>query len=310
MQQERRSERLAALAAARSGSEPSGGGGADVSALVGETDRKIAAAGTRGRGRGRGGPPIGRGGKRERSPDGSGGSSEDETSSSSSSSSSDDEKDPAHLRRCWLYATTKAHFKSTLPSPFRLVNPQVIKDPRLWPLLWETLEVVPESFIDTHQLDGNVTKAFGEALETCFHVEEGPSVSLSRPLAQLKTYWKVLSQVYFSAHLPEDILEGAGGVIIREAGTVMMKLDGDFLGCVYGAQAEKAFRHATRVRLTSFPKDSSSAVRSAISAGKKSERREGPGRGSAPGSRKCSKCGESLGPNGSFRKHNRICKRR
>ena len=319
---ERRSARVAAQRAARAATQPPQEGA--VGTAVAKAEERIASALTRGRGRGggagrghggRGNPdPRSRGQKRSRGgedPTGRDGpsSAEDEganelevesSDSSASDSSKESSKDPATLRKLWMYTVTKEHYADTLPTPFKLNNPQVVKDPVLWGLLWDMMGVTSTAFVTEHELDGDLTRAFEVALETAYLTEHGGPLAISSSMIQLKNFWKMLASVYFNAPDPKDVLEGPGRLIIQGARRVLQDLGAMFLTQVFGSSAGQAFRHASKVQLKSFSKASAKAVRAAIKAGKHS-----PSTGSKEKSRRCSKCGEHVGfKKGAFLRHN------
>jgi len=337
MQQGRRSSRIAAQAAqaasasttaqANSGgttptattTPPAGPTNEELRKAVKDAERRFKEH-SRGRGRGRGrSSSRGRGGKRPRADDEDSEEEEeelktpslpvsDDSSSSSSSSDEDSHQDPESLRKLWLYPLTKEHYGDVLPVPFKLANPQVCKDPVLWGLLWESLNVSPSSFVDAYELDGELTRAFGVALEAAYLIEDGEPLSFSGQMAQLKNFWKMLSQTFFGASEPSEILEGVGRLVITGASRVIQELDALYLSTVFGSSAGQVFRHNSKVRLSGFSKRSSRAVRAAIKAGMSSRTAR-----ASPSTEpfECKKCGKYIGRRkGAFYRHNKVCPKR
>jgi len=127
-------------------------------------------------------------------------------------------------------------------------------------------------------------------------------------MAQLKNFWKMLSQTFFGASEPSEILEGVGRLVITGASRVIQELDALYLSAVFGPSAGQAFRHTSKVRVNGFSKRSSRAVRAAIKAGKSSTTAKTP-TGTNPF--ECKKCGKFVGRRkGAFARHNKVCPKR
>ena len=240
-----------------SGSAAVGTGTTAVAEAVAEAERRIAAV-TPGRKRGR--PPREsaertpvanadvpateedeseteetgeeRRGKRNRTPS---------PSSVSSESSSDGGSDDPMLKSCWMYRTTKMYYREVLPVPFKVSNARIVKDARLWPLLWDTVRATDDSFTNIYDLDGELTKAFESSLKLAYNTDFG-DFNFGRHLPRLKSCWKLLAKVYLCSETPNEVLEGSSRVIWEDARKIVSQLDAEYLGKVLGHAAGEAYR--------------------------------------------------------------------
>lgn len=319
MQRVRRSSRLAAKAATTAGTNA-----AAVSQAVEEAEKKIkehtaraTGAVSRGRGRARGGggdASRGQGGKRQRTEEDdskqdpskdssfSDESTEDEAHSIDSKSTTsvrDRRGDGKELKALWLYEATKKHHRDLLPTPFDVSNPQILKNPTLWPLLLEVCETSPEQIEDAFGLDGELTRRFSEALAECYDHEsvgESARIAFAPLFRKIKSAWKILGRIYFTVRTPEEMFP-TSRTILAEVVKLFQALDAEFLGAVFGERAAESFRASTRIPLSLFPPSSKKWARLAMKVG-------------TQGGKKridvCGKCGKYV-KRGRFEQHNAVC---
>ena len=244
-------------------------------------------------------------GKRNRSPS---------PSSVSDESSSDEGSDDPMLKSCWMYRTTKLHYREVLPVPFKVSNARIVKDARLWPLLWDTVRATEDSFTNVYDLDGDLTKAFESSLKLTYSNDFG-EFNLGRHLPRLKSLWKLLGKVYLCSETPSEVLEGSSRVIWEDARKIVDQMDAEYLSRVLGHAAGDAYRHEKKLSADLFPKDSAKAVKAALKAGR-GNRQQGPKSGHRPfprggkparHSRTCAYCKMVLPRGETFQRHNRTC---
>ena len=76
------------------------------------------------------------------------------------------------LRDYFTYDATKALLPVPVPLPFRICNPDVLKEPKLWPLLFDVLGVVSTDLVTPAGFDGDVIKAFVDSAMECYRRPE------------------------------------------------------------------------------------------------------------------------------------------
>ena len=219
----------------------------------------------------------------------------EEESVSSDESGADTAKDPPELRRLAGYNAAKRHYRGKLlPFPFGWQTPSVLKDPRLWPLLWESQELTQEDITSRRGLPGEVAREFDMFLELAYVGQAGTKqvLALFRMLASL---WLVSES--------EEWYQTLGREAIRSVTAALVELDGEYLSSLAGARAGAAYREARRVDSGMFAADALGAVRIAVKRGRGSS-------SSFPGHDKksCSKCGKTV--QGSFKEHNTVCRKK
>jgi len=213
-----------------------------------------------------------------------------------------------------MYRTTKMYYREVLPVPFKVSNARIVKDARLWPLLWDTVRATDDSFTNIYDLDGELTKAFESSLKLAYNTDFG-DFNFGRHLPRLKSCWKLLAKVYLCSETPNEVLEGSSRVIWEDARKIVSQLDAEYLGKVLGHAAGEAYRHETRLSADLFPKDAAKAVKAALKAGRgtrqqgnKSGHRPFP-KGGKPSrhTRICAHCKAVLPKGETFQRHNRTC---
>lgn len=240
------------------------------------------------------------------------------SSDSSSESDEDSGKDPDELRQLWSYKATKELHRKSLPLPFKMSNPQVIKAPRLWPLMLDQLSITATDLVTSRGLDGEVTKCYMEHLNATYQLPDGGNTADSGSLFKLKQKLRIFGALYLAADDPAGLFEGACLSIMTEAETILRTLDGHHLSRVYGPAAGQSFRDALRLPLTFFPSDCVSAARHAMRKRSRSVRstkeihprnrgkRWNGNKRPHDRARQCSQCGAWV-RRGGFDEHNRVC---
>ena len=241
---------------------------------------------------------------------------EEGVTSSSSSSSEDEPKkgvdDPA-LVGLWSYPATKEWHPKELPTPFRMTTPKVLKAPRLWPLLWDSMAVTESDFVTTRNLDGEVTKAFAELITQFYEMPGGVNYADPLMVSRLKNKWRILSGLYFAADEPDGLFRGAGDGLMKEAEALLVSMDASLLSRVHGPRAATHFRESLKLSLSLFAGESAAAARQAI----RKRARDGPGgywRQNDEDQEKdiyarCRYCREMV-VRGTFDAHNQVCPKR
>ena len=71
----------------------------------------------------------------------------------------DAEKDDPVLKKLLYYTLTKCRYRRLLPEPFEITNARVLKEPILWPLYFEMLQLTAD-IVTPRGLPGEVVREF------------------------------------------------------------------------------------------------------------------------------------------------------
>jgi len=170
------------------------------------------------------------------------------------------------LRAYSMYLATKDFVVETLPVPFRISNALVLKEPLLWPLLFDTIALKTTDLASPSGLDGDVVKAFLEGLAEAYR---------RLPEAELAEHRRVLKQVFRACGLcfvsivklsdPWQVFE-ALDVFLKQASAIFDAMDERLIALTSGGHAATAFSKSRRFANLSFPARSKSAVKAAARA--------------------------------------------
>jgi len=200
----------------------------------------------------------------------------------------DDKSAEALLKDHELYGPTKDQLPGSLPLPFRLANPFVLKEPRLWPLLFEDMQLQLTDLTTKTGLDGDVTKAFTEAFYECYR--RLPPAEVVEKCRATKQIFKACAMCFIGvcgSMEPWRIFD-ALGVFVTQATEAFDALDERLVAVTAGGRAASAFANSRKFDLLYLPGRSKNASSAAARVSAKGQ--------------KCNRCEETF-YGGSFRDH-------